>query len=119
MAHHVRHITSRQRPHGCWAQIADGVGQDDHGMPWHAFGAELELRGVFEGLRNDHGSWDSLSFKGDRVVHTAQRARTSAADGGNGHLHVLCHGRNDRLGGGLRIVCLATHHDPGDPVPLL
>ena len=85
-------------------------------MPWHPFGTELKCCRFGKSLRDDDCGRNAPLFQGDRVVHTAQRARASAADRSDGHLHLLRHGPNDGLGSRLGIVFLAPHHHTGDPV---
>jgi len=70
------------------------MGQHDKGMSCHPFRPELKHRGVGEGLSQDDRRWDPAFFELNRVVHTAQRAGPSAANRGDGDLHLLGHRLN-------------------------
>ena len=65
------------------------------------FAAELEHRRVRERLGDDDGRRDAAFFELDRVVHTAQRAGSSPADGSDGHLHFPGHLVDEVAGAGL------------------
>ena len=74
LAHHVIDIPPREAAHVVGREITDRVRQGDIGMPGHALGAKLKDGRVSEHLRKDGGGWNAALFKGNRVVHTAQRA---------------------------------------------
>ena len=87
-------------------------------MTVHTFRAELEFSRVPERLRDDDRSRDAPFFKLYRVVHTAQRAGASSANGSDRDLNFLRHPVDDFFSRRFGIVFLATDNDSRDTVVL-
>ena len=82
-------VPPRHRLHLFRRQVADGVGQLNQWMAFHALCAKLEDGRILEGCCNHDGGRDAALLELDGVVHTAQRAGPSPADGGDGDLDLL------------------------------
>ena len=106
MLYYLLHIPSGDSTHGFRGEVANGMRQLHIGMSLHTFGAELKHCGVFEGPGDDDRGRDAAFFKFNRVMHTAQRARTSATNSGNGHLYFPGHVVEKAWCGGFRVVFL-------------
>jgi hypothetical protein len=63
--------------------------QFDHRVTFHAAAFELMYGRILENLREYHRRGDAAFFELHCVVHTAQRARASPADGGSSHIHFV------------------------------
>ena len=79
-------------------------------MALHSLAAKLILAGIAKRTRQHNGSGDASFLKLNSVVHTAQRARASSTQAGDGDFYVLCHGVEQCVARRLGVVLLA-HYD--------
>ncbi len=90
LAYELVDVFQGQHMHFIVREIADRVRQFDHRMTFHAAAFELVNGGVLENLCEDHRRRYAAFFELHGVVHTAQRAGASPADGGDGNVDFVC-----------------------------
>ena len=88
------------------------------GVAYHPLASELKLCSPLEGGGDYCRGRNAPFFKGHRVVHTAQRTRTSTAQPCNRDVHLLRHIIYHLFGSWLGVMLLSAHNYAFDPVPL-
>ena len=108
----------RRVSHFIRLHIADRVRQLDIRVPFHALATELKIRRNLERFGDDGRRRNTPFFKIQRVVHTAQRAGTSASQCGYRHIHLLGHFFDHFISGGFRVMLFSPRDDSGHIVLL-
>ena len=111
LPHQLIDVSQCDNAHFIVRKIADRMRQFNQRMALHAAAFELMQGRVLENLREDHRRGDAAFFELHCVVHTAQRAGASPADGGSRDIHLRCQFINEFLRRGLGVIRFAANDD--------